>query len=460
MIFTAEICWPWDWIETTTIVYCKKKAHFLQFATQLACWRIMFGEQAFGFIFVYLWILFKYLSDAVILKYQYSNLTEVPPAPLTLYVHELNLRWNLITELGPRSLTNYTDLTRLSLADNPLSVIHNGSFDMLSHLEAIYLSSTEIKHLPFDFGPSTTTLVKIAIWAAIAVPEIIKYPYFTAFSNLNTITIGSNNLDIKNASIFPPSTGFINIRNMKIIIFPHLSRYTPHVRTVYIGNNQLLTIPQDDVQDLTLLKEFNAQINQITTFPNFSHCAALEILNMGENKIDDIPRGHIIGLASIQEIHLTNNLIIVMPDISYLSTLETFTIGFNQISQIPEEYIVGLPNMTVFDCQSNNITSLPNISRLFPKIQALYVQGNHLMSLPDLYDLTSLGFLFAADNPYVCNQSLCWLRMLSWMRPSMTMLQDHPTCQEPYLAAGTRVVRYHPAAMGCYIGMDIKTPIA
>ena len=86
MIFTAEICWPWDWIETTTIVYCKKKAHFLQFATQLACWRIMFSEQAFGFIFIYLWILFKYLSDAVILKYQHSNLTEVPPAPSTLYV--------------------------------------------------------------------------------------------------------------------------------------------------------------------------------------------------------------------------------------------------------------------------------------------------------------------------------------------------------------------------------------
>ena len=416
----------------------------------------MFRKQVFDFICIYPLVLFKCHTNAIKLSFTHSNLIEVPPAPLGLHVNELVLSWNLITELKPQSLMNYYDLTKLTLVGNPLSIIHNGAFDMLYQLQTLALGFTKITHLPFDFGPSTTTMIKIVWWKAIQMPNIIQYPYFAAFSKLSTINIGSKDLYIKNASIFPASTRHMNIRYIDLTIFPHLSRYTPNVMYVYIGQNQLVTIPQGDIQGLTLLKEFNAWANQITSFPNFSHCVALEVLNMGENKIDDIPRGHIFGLASIKNIFFNYNLIIVMPDISHLSTLETFKIGFNQILQIPEEYISGLPNMKVFDCQSNKISFLPNISRRFPQIQELYAQGNRMMSLPDLYETTSLGFLYAADNPYACNQSLCWLRMLAWMRPSVTMLQDHPTCQEPHFAAGTRVVRYHPAAMGCYEGRTTK----
>ena len=433
---------------------------FVRFAEQLASLWIMSRKQVFGFIYISAWILFKCQTNAVKLHYTHSNLTEVPPAPLALYVHELGLRYNMITDLKPPSLMDYPDLQKLDLAENPLSIIHNGAFDMLYQLQTLYLGHTDITHLPSGFGPITTTLTKIGCWRAIKNLEVIQFPYFVAFLNLNIINIGASKLDIKNASIFPASIENINIRDTDITAFPQLSKYMPDVMYVQIGQNQLITIPQEDIQGLTLLKKFNAWANQITSFPNFSHCVALETLDLDENKIDDIPRGHIFGLASIKYISFNYNVISVMLDTSQLSTLETFKIGFNQILQIPEEYISGLPNMKVFDCQGNQITFLPNISKLFPQIQELYVQGNHMMSLPDLYETTSLGLLYAADNPYVCNQSLCWLRMLAWVRPSMTMLQDQPTCQEPHLAAGTQVVRYHPATMGCYEGRITKIPRA
>ena len=80
---------------------------------------------------------------------------------------------------------------------------------------------------------------------------------------------------------------------------------------------------------------------------------------------------------------------------------------------------------------NNNITFLPNISLFVPNLSELYVQGNRLKTLPDLYDVMSLLILEAADNPFRCNSSLCWLRMLSWMRPLNTMLRDQPVCKGP-----------------------------
>ena len=141
-----------------------------------------------------------------------------------------------------------------------------------------------------------------------------------------------------------------------------------------------------------------------------------------------------------------------MTDISYLYSLEKFTIGYNQITDIPEEFIMGLHNMRTFGCDNNSLLFLPNISRYFPQLQELYVQGNQLKTLPDLYDMPALSILTVANNPYVCNRSLCWLRMLPWMNPNNPMTQDTPRCDQPTSVTGTEVLRYHPTVMNCYEG--------
>ena len=141
-----------------------------------------------------------------------------------------------------------------------------------------------------------------------------------------------------------------------------------------------------------------------------------------------------------------------MANISNLSTLRIFTIGSNLISEIPESYIVGLLNMKVFACEKNKLIVLPNMIRIFPRLQILHIQGNRLKTLPDLYDMTFLSTLTAAENPFVCNQSLCWLRMWPWMKPSLTALQDKPLCDQPASLAQEEVLRFHPTDMECYKG--------
>ena len=240
--------------------------------------------------------------------------------------------------------------------------------------------------------------------------------------------------------------------------FPLLSSLTPLVADVYIQNNKIKSIPHEAIVGLFNLRLAYFDINKINNFPNFSHCKKLVVLSLTKNEISHIPRPHIEGLDTIREIHLDNNLLSNMVDIWNLTTLHTFSVGHNLISEIREAFLVGLQNMKVFSFEYNRLEFLPNISRLFPQLQELNVKGNNLKTLVDLYDLHSLLSLTAAENPYVCNMSLCWLRMLPWMKPYLTMLQDNPLCDQPTSQAGEDMVHVHPIQMGCYDGMYcIKT---
>ena len=342
-------------------------------------------KPAFRVLFIFHWISVMTLTNAVTLDYSKSNLVSVPAAPEAL-IKGLNLKDNNIEELGPGSFVSYPELTDLDLSFNPLQVIHDGTFDTLSNLLKLTIIVAEIVKLPSDFGPSTRTLVDITLTEALINPDILTYPYFAAFSDLEFIYLAKNDIKPPNATILPQITQYINFDTLNISTFPHFSSYTPNVQSIYIQNNNISNIPQKGIDDLILLKKFLAKNNEIKQFPNFSHCGKLTDIIMNLNEIRNIPREHIIGLTSINDIDLSENVISVMPDISYLTTLEKFKIGFNHILEIPQQYLSGLLNMKIFDCQSNKISFLPDISRLFPSLQKLYVQGNYLKVLPDLYD--------------------------------------------------------------------------
>ena len=234
--------------------------------------------------------------------------------------------------------------------------------------------------------------------------------------------------------------------------FPLLSS-SPSLSYVAMGQQKISTIPEEAIAGLLRLRTLKLGNNEINNFPNFSHCRRLTKIYLPENRISHIPREHIKGLDRIILMRLDNNLMANMTDISNLATFEEFTVGHNNISKISSEYLMGLPNMEIFKCNNNNnIHVLPNISRYFPLLKELCVQGNNLKTLPDLYDMPSLSILTVAQNIYACNLSLCWLRMLSWVKPDVTFLKDTPLCQQPASATDTKIVRFHPTDMRCYMG--------
>ena len=414
-------------------------------------------EQQKRNMFLYLSVLSSsfILITSLSLDFSYSRLTAVPAPPEDTFVYVLILQGNTIEELDSQSFQHYryTRVHTLNLAANGLRVINDGTFDNFVYLLFLDLRSNHvIQQLPSTFGPSTPHVTYFSLWAAIGDPGILTYPYFAAFTSMTSLNIGWAVLGTINASILPPNAIELILKYDDINLFPQLSLYARQAEVLRIQHNNVEVIPQDHIDGLTELRELWAGGNRIGNFPNFSHCIKMTILSLPNNEIPYISRGYIEGLDSIIEMDFANNQLTDMPHISHLDTLEKFLIGFNQITTIPTDFIVGLPNLKIFACNNNNITFLPNISLFVPNLSELYVQGNRLQMLPDLYDMMSLLVLEAADNPFLCNSSLCWLRMLSWMRPWNTMLRDQPVCEGPATLANVSTTRAHPTLMQCYEG--------
>ena len=387
------------------------------------------------------------------LDFSKSSLTEVPIAPPDQVINSIILDRNNIRELRPHSFNNYDKLTRISIALNGLWIIHDGTFDNIHNLASLNLNLNYIVQLPANFGPSTTKLFAINLISAFDDDlSLLVYPYFSAFTALAIINIGSNNIGNLNDSFFPPIVRMMSANTGTMDTFPPLSSLTPEVHDLALADHQLTTIPQEAIAGLFKLAKVILNDNIIRNFPNFSHCKQLYFLQFESNQLSYIPREHIKGLESISEIHFTSNLLANMADISHLISLQKFFIGYNFITEIPASFLKGLVNMKTFDCKNNKLTSLPNISAFFPKLEELYVQGNHLKTLPDMFEFPSLAILEAAENPYECNVSMCWLRMLPWLKPSVTFLQDNPVCDLPTAHVNTAAQRFHPTLMKCYIG--------
>ena len=391
------------------------------------------------------------LAHATSKDYSNSNLDHVPEATTSGVTH-LNLKKNNIRELYSTSLQGYDDLIELILSYNGLQIINDGVFNNIHKLRKIHLEKNKLTKLPADFGPSTTVVTTVHLFNSIIDPNILSYPYLSAFTNLAFINIGGSriigNLDV---SVIPPSAINLLANMGSMDTFPNLSSF-PLLSRLNLDDNNLEVIPQEAVAGLFNVKQFTVAQNRIKHFPNFSHCKSLWQIHMDRNNLVIVPRQHIGGLNNIQEMFLDKNRLTNMTDISYLQSMESFKIGRNEIMKIPEEFIMGLPNMRLFDCENNNLLFLPNISRYFPQLQELYVQGNKLKTLPDLYDMPALSILTVANNPYVCNRSLCWMRMLPWMKPSDSMIQDTPRCNQPISVTDVEVSRFHPTAAKCYEG--------
>ena len=402
---------------------------------------------------MYLFLRIHLVRSGSSLDFSRNNLTEVPSAPHNMTVTEIDLKTNFIQEIRRNAFRNYTELANINLDRNGLQLIHNGVFDHISTLRVLSLQRNDIKKLPTDFGPSTTALGKFLLVDAIADTQILTHPYFGAFTSLGALTLHGCNIGNIDNSFLPPKIRLLLLGMGTADKFPLLSNSSTSLSWISMPNQKFKNIPDEAVAGLFRLGFLQLKNNEINNFPNFSHCKRLTRVHLENNKIPHIPREHIKGLDRIRVMCLHHNSLTNMTDISNLTTLETFTIGHNMISEIPSEYITGLPNMKIFECNDNKIHILPDISRYFPLLEELRVQGNNLKTLPDLYYMPSLSLLTVAQNIYACNLSLCWMRMLPWMKPEVTFLKDSPLCDKP--APGKEIVRFHPTDMECYNGKSL-----
>ena len=89
------------------------------------------------------------------------------------------------------------------------------------------------------------------------------------------------------------------------------------------------------------------------------------------------------------------------------------------------------------------------------KWRALRLSYNHIKTLPD-FDHLSLATISLTGNPLVCNVSLCWIRLWSWVKAP---LNAKGTCNSSVLLRLVPIAEADPLAMECYKG-DMCTSLS
>ena len=267
-----------------------------------------------------------------------QNLTDVP-GDIDVNVTELDLSENEITNITNNSFVFYNQLIRISLHDNDLIIIEDGSFDHNAKLKYLDMSDNKIQQVPQSFGPATKSLEVVQLWAALD-KGAVKKLNLKRMINLRWLNIGNiDHQGMVDPAVLPNKLETVNLNAANVIVFPNFTKFTPNVSHISIGGNHYLTrIPDSSLSGNLALKELN-------------------------------------------------------------------------------------------------------------------IHDNGLATLPDLYHLP-LNKLSLQGNPLICNQSVCWIRMWSWMKTPLTL--DTILCEAPESVQGKMLMETHPVASGCQNGKEMQ----
>ena len=155
---------------------------------------------------------------------------------------------------------------------------------------------------------------------------------------------------------------------------------------------------------------------------NFSRCVKLQKLDIGYNGYRTLDAS--ILPHNLIELNMIDNDLDKFPDLTLQTPyVKKVILQGNSISSIPKERIQGLKYL-----------------------EKLYIAGNHIQILPGLME-TSIKEIQSGRNPFICNSSVCDLRMLHDL--GILVVLDEPVCEAPEAYQGQRILAMNISTLAC-----------
>lgn len=268
------------------------------------------------------------------------------------------------------------------------------------------------------------------------------------------------------------STVSLSIRNLNEVP----NNIIPNVEYLDLSGNNIQVIDENSFSQYLFLREVNLYDNWIQYIHegSFSNNAYLTVLDLKSNPIKQLPTSFGLAGQSLQVLQLwdslndvselPSNYFMMFPSLTSLTVgrapnwqyrwdsavlpdnLKTLNIAWANLNMFPPVPIT----VEDLNLRVNNIDYIPEtrFTSLIHMI-TLKLDTNLLTTIPDLYD-APLVTLTLADNPLICNQSLCWIRMWPYLKTPLAL--DDVTCTLPGLTVPESLMSIHPVDILCYKG--------
>ncbi|XP_042252939.1 vasorin-like isoform X2 [Thunnus maccoyii] len=174
-------------------------------------------------------------------------------------------------------------------------------------------------------------------------------------------------------------------------------RVPTSTRNLYIFQNGIDTLAQDDFRGLGELELLDLSQNELAEVPDgvFEMLSKLKNLDLSSNHITHISKESFSGLVQLERLYLHANRIqsIHMEAFDGLEMLLELKLQGNQLTSLPS---LNFPNLLLLDLSNNNIPTLGPSDLQTPHLEALKVASLGLISVnEDL--IASLGNLHDLD---------------------------------------------------------------
>lgn len=239
---------------------------------------------------------------------------------------------------------------------------------------------------------------------------------------------------------------------------------------LYLSENDLTSLSPDAFKGLPQLTYLHLEKNRFTIFPKaaFKLVPSLLALHLENNSINKLESGILTGAENLRSLYLNGNSIenIAPRALEQGADLDTLHLGRNKLKEVPTEALGKVVNLRELRLTGNPIRwvgpsafrpvekslkelylnnmglermSPDSLTGLGAGLRSLFLEGNHLESVPDFNPFSSLEVINLAENPLMCDCPLLPLRM--WIEK--VNLKVRATCANPPELKGRRVKDVH-----------------
>lgn len=373
---------------------------------------------------------FANLEDTL-LNLDLSNNRLVSIAPLSLNnLLSLNIAMNNLKRITPDTFENLTKLKYLNISDNPLY----GGFPPIfpSTLLTLDASKTGLKVLPTVLLLNLDSLVKLSLSQNhlqeisegtfqhlynltsidLSYNEIEKIDTgaFVGLVNIYELNLKGNKLTTFTGESFNAGTGLeiIDLSDNSIGYFSPTT-FTIHskLRELWLNGNKLTRFPSEFIRPLQFLEFIDLSKNSLRNVGEFafSQMGRLQKLDLSNNKIESVEELAFHNSTQLQIIDLSNNMLEILSErtMEGILRIEYLNLGNNHLSSLPETIFDSsrIRNVERIDLSRNKFNGIPirALQRQSSSLSHLNMAKNKLAEVFTQEIVSSLKDLDLSENP-------------------------------------------------------------
>nr|XP_029727427.1 LOW QUALITY PROTEIN: toll-like receptor 6 [Aedes albopictus] len=289
-----------------------------------------------------------------------------------LYLTHINISYNRLETIEPKSFINCANMTVLDLSHNLIKSIPRNAFDETTYASEWILTHnllTNMSQIPL----SNMTGLRVLNASYNNIIDIPKNT-FPKLYELHTIDVAHNNISHIYNAVFQNllSLRILNLSNNALEKIGPSTFGTLHtLLEMDLSNNYLKDITRGALAKISGLRFLHMAHNKLEKI--FQIPISLNQLNLAHNEISEIPDKTWPTMNSLLSLDLSYNKLqnnLQRGSFFGLLTLQHLNLEANEISEIPRDSLADLGTMQYLYLRDNNITSLTKAA--FGKLPILF----------------------------------------------------------------------------------------